>query len=63
MTTYNRFTVECSRGRWAVFGWGIYPRSSPLEGKSMKVCVEAFDTPEEAIAAFPQALLDEEPQI
>jgi hypothetical protein len=57
---YDRFTLERSRAKWAVFGWSVHPRFSPLEGKPMKVWIDAFDTFAEAGAAYPSAVIDEE---
>ena len=57
---YDRVTLERSRARWAVFGWSVYPRFSPLEGKPMKVLIDAYDTRAEAEAAHPAALIDDD---
>jgi hypothetical protein len=57
---YDRFTLERSRAKWAVFGWSVYPRYCALEGKPMKVCVDAYDLLDEARAAYPAAVIAEE---
>lgn len=40
---------------FAVYRYGIYPRSSVLAGCERRTFVDAFDTLEEARSAFPEA--------
>jgi hypothetical protein len=41
--------------KFAVYGWGTYPRHSVLAGQSMKKFIKWYDTEEEAKSAFPDA--------
>jgi hypothetical protein len=40
---------------YAVYEYGIYPRSSVLAGRSRRVFLDSFDTLDEARAAYPSA--------
>lgn len=40
---------------WTVYEWGVYPHSSVLAGQTRKTFMDAFDTLEEALAAYPDA--------
>lgn len=52
------FSIEFKSGfrdHWAVYEWGVYPRSSVLAGQSRKRFVKSFDSEEAARAAYPDA--------
>lgn len=42
-------------GRYAVYGYGVYERSSVLAGQSRRVFIDSFDSLETAKAAYPKA--------
>jgi len=56
-------TIERGRGatyatdRWTVYGRGVYERGSVLEGQSRRVWLDDFDTLEEAVIAYPDAVV------
>lgn len=63
MKTY--LTIERARGatyasdRWAVYEHGEYERGSVLEGQSRRVWLDDFETLQEAVIAYPDALVIE----
>lgn len=63
MKTY--LTIERARGatyasdRWAVYEHGEYERGSVLEGQSRRVWLDDFETLQEAVIAYPDALVVE----
>lgn len=56
-------TIERARGatyasdRWAVYEHGTYERGSVLEGQSRRAWLDDFDTLEEAVIAYPDAVV------
>ena len=60
---FQRLTVEAKREypesapRFHVYGWGKYEPRSVLVGQPRKAWLNDFATPEEALAAYPQATL------
>lgn len=58
-------TIERARGatyasdRWAVYEHGEYERGSVLEGQSRRVWLDDFETLQEAVIAYPDALVIE----
>ena len=56
-------TIEQGRGatyasdRWTVYEHGTYGRGSVLEGQSRRVWLDDFDTLEEAVIAYPDAVV------
>ncbi len=56
-------TIERGRGatyaseRWTVYEHGVYGRGSVLEGQSRRVWVDDFETLEEAVIAYPDAVV------
>lgn len=56
-------TIEQGRGatyasdRWTVYEHGVYERGSVLEGQSRRVWLDDFDTLEEAVIAYPDAVV------
>lgn len=63
MKTY--LTIERARGatyasdRWAVYEHGEYERGSVLEGQSRRAWLDDFETLQEAVIAYPDALVVE----
>lgn len=49
------FTYEKRDGHYVVHAWGTYPECSVLAGQPCKQFVDAFETAEAAIAAWPEA--------
>ena len=49
------FTIEPDMGRFSVYEWGIYERSSVLAGQQRKSFRADFETVVEAVAAYPNA--------
>lgn len=49
------FTVEPDMGRFSVYEWGVYERSSVLAGQQRKSFRADFETVAEAVAAYPNA--------
>lgn len=58
-------TIERARGatyasdRWAVYEHGEYERGSVLEGQSRRAWLDDFETLQEAVIAYPDALVVE----
>ena len=58
-------TIERGRGmtystdRWTVYEHGIYGRDSVLSGQSRRSWLDDFDTLEEAVIAYPDAVVCE----
>lgn len=54
---FDSFTIEESsdRGRFEVWGHGVYPESSVLAGQSRRSLIESFATPQEAKWTYPEA--------
>ena len=58
-------TIERARGatyasdRWAVHEHGTYERGSVLEGQSRRAWLDDFETLQEAVIAYPEALVIE----
>lgn len=53
---FDDYTIEPDlNGGFAVYGHGIYPESSVLAGQSRRSFLAAYDTVEEAVAAWPEA--------
>lgn len=56
-------TIERGRGatyaseRWTVYEHGTYPRGSVLAGQSSRAWLDDFDTLEEAVIAYPDAVV------
>lgn len=56
-------TIEQGRGatyasdRWTVYEHGVYERGSVLSGQSRRIWLDDFDTLEEAIIAYPDAVV------
>lgn len=56
-------TIERGRGamyasdRWTVYEHGEYERGSVLEGQSRRVWLDDFETLEEAVIAYPDAVV------
>jgi hypothetical protein len=44
-----------ARNEYAVYEYGVYPRSSVLSGRTRRVFLDSFETLEEARAAYPNA--------
>lgn len=59
----TEYTIERGRGatyasdRWTVYEHGTYGRGSVLEGQSRRVWLDDFDTLEEAVIAYPDAVV------
>lgn len=59
----SNLTIERGRGatyssdRWTVYEHGVYERGSVLEGQSRRVWLDDFETLEEAVIAYPDAVL------
>jgi hypothetical protein len=60
---FHRVTIEYpsagatySRDQYGVYGYGTYPRSSVLAGRTSRVYLGSYDTLEEAKAAHPEAV-------
>ncbi|MDK9793745.1 hypothetical protein [Vibrio sp. D431a] len=52
----TELTYESRDGRIVVHAWGVYPKSSVLAGQACKSFQDMFDTVEEAVAAYPEAV-------
>lgn len=56
-------TIERGRGatyasdRWTVYEHGEYERGSVLEGQSRRIWLDDFETLEEAVIAYPDAVV------
>jgi hypothetical protein len=56
-------TIEHGRGmtysseRWTVYEHGVYDRDSVLSGQSRRIWLDDFDTLEEAVIAYPDAVV------
>ncbi len=56
-------TIEKGRGatydedRWTVYQHGVYGRDSVLSGQSRRIWLDDFDTLEEAVIAYPDAVV------
>lgn len=56
-------TIERGRGatyaseRWTVYEHGVYDRDSVLSGQSRRTWLDDFDTLEEAVIAYPDAVV------
>jgi hypothetical protein len=56
-------TIERGRGatyqseRWTVYEHGIYGRDSVLSGQSRRIWLDDFDSLEEAVIAYPDAVV------
>ena len=56
-------TIERGRGetyasdRWTVYEHGTYDRDSVLAGQSRRIWLDDFDTLEEAVIAYPDAVV------
>ncbi len=56
-------TIERGRGatyssdRWTVYEHGTYERGSVLAGQSRRIWLDDFDTLEEAVIAYPDAVV------
>lgn len=56
-------TIEQGRGatyasdRWTVYEHGVYERGSVLAGQSRRIWLDDFDTLEEAVIAYPDAVV------
>ena len=56
-------TIERGRGmtysseRWTVYEHGTYDRESVLSGQSRRIWLDDFDTLEEAVIAYPNAVV------
>ena len=59
-TQFDYLTIEpFEDGKFAVYGHGEYEASSVLAGQYRRAFVELYDTQEEAVAAFPDAQVEE----
>lgn len=56
---WDRFTVEEKQDYltepFVVYGWSTYPRGSVLEGQPQKAFIDAFETRDAALQAYPGA--------
>jgi hypothetical protein len=59
----TEYTIERGRGatyssdRWTVYEHGVYGRGSVLAGQSRRIWLDDFDTLEEAVIAYPDAVV------
>lgn len=56
---FDYYTVEPINGEYAVYGHGRYEESSVLAGQYRRCFLDAFNTQEEALKAYPSAQVEE----